>query len=377
VRKLASDLRDRGINAILDQWNLAPGQDIAAFMEQMVTLSNRVLLVCTERYVEKANRGHGGVGYERLIVSAELVVRIDTNKFIPIVRQTVTPRILPTYLGARLYIDFSADAEYEQRIEEMAREIHGARRALTQPIGPNPYVSDTSAARSSPPDPGVELRPELTTRFWESRRDSSMRISEGGPGFSLSLTPTGTQVFEIDAANSTVINIVQDSSLSSDGRGQLRPNPCATGLELPPTRIPGQWLRIDRSGHLDFWADLVKAMTVRNEQQGDQTLRTLHPQRLLNWTVWLCSLCEQLYRAVGYAGPVQARLFMWNAKGLGLPGAPNRFDRHVLFSREDSLEIGPIRFPDNDCKMVAQKTVERLWQAFGHEMYPNATAERL
>ena len=33
VRQLATDLRDKGIDAILDQWELKLGDDLAAFME--------------------------------------------------------------------------------------------------------------------------------------------------------------------------------------------------------------------------------------------------------------------------------------------------------------------------------------------------------
>lgn len=45
-----------------------------------------MVLVCTDSYVNKAVAGSRGVGYERLIVTAELVQNIDTKKFIPLVR---------------------------------------------------------------------------------------------------------------------------------------------------------------------------------------------------------------------------------------------------------------------------------------------------
>ena len=40
---------------------------------------NRIGKVCTKRYVEKANRGKGGVSYEKMIVSAELVKNLDAE----------------------------------------------------------------------------------------------------------------------------------------------------------------------------------------------------------------------------------------------------------------------------------------------------------
>ena len=68
-------------------------------------------MVCTTNYVNKANAGVGGVGYEKMIVTAELLKRIDSNKIIPIVRQNKT-RTLPTFLRTKLYIDFSSSSEF-------------------------------------------------------------------------------------------------------------------------------------------------------------------------------------------------------------------------------------------------------------------------
>ena len=63
VRKLASDLRNNGIDVILDQWDIGPGDDLTAFMEKGVTSADRVLVVSSPRYVQKANVGEGGVGW--------------------------------------------------------------------------------------------------------------------------------------------------------------------------------------------------------------------------------------------------------------------------------------------------------------------------
>lgn len=44
VLTLAEDLRKLGIDAILDQWDLAAGQDIPAFMGTGISSSDRVIL---------------------------------------------------------------------------------------------------------------------------------------------------------------------------------------------------------------------------------------------------------------------------------------------------------------------------------------------
>jgi hypothetical protein len=139
VRSLASALRTNGIDAVLDQWDLSPGQDMAAFMARGIQTADRVLLICTGPYVSKAEAGTGGVGYERLVVTAEVVGSIDTIKFIPIVRNNASARKVPNFLGPRMYIDFSDEAQYPAKFEELLREIHQAPAVVRPPLGDNPF----------------------------------------------------------------------------------------------------------------------------------------------------------------------------------------------------------------------------------------------
>jgi len=146
VVRLATDLRANGIDATLDQWDLAPGQDVAAYMQRGITTSDRVLLICSDQYVQKAERGSGGVGYERLVVTAELIQNIDTKKFIPLVRNNSANTKVPRFLGPRLYVDFSQDQQYQAKLEELAREILGVPSAIKPPLGPNPFSGSAPAA---------------------------------------------------------------------------------------------------------------------------------------------------------------------------------------------------------------------------------------
>jgi hypothetical protein len=139
VLNLASELRTNGIDAVLDQWDLSPGQDIAAFMANGIRSADRVLLICTSSYVSKAEAGTGGVGYERLIVTAEVVGSINTIKFIPIVLNNPSSRKVPDFLGPRMYIDFSDSTQYQKKLEDLLREIHNAPAAVKPPLGHNPF----------------------------------------------------------------------------------------------------------------------------------------------------------------------------------------------------------------------------------------------
>lgn len=87
VLDFATTLRNRGVDAVLDQWDLKPGDDLPHFMETQLEVADYVLMVCTEKYVEKANTGEGGVGYEKMIMTSSLLKKIDSSKVIPIIRQ--------------------------------------------------------------------------------------------------------------------------------------------------------------------------------------------------------------------------------------------------------------------------------------------------
>lgn len=45
-----------------------------------------VLCVCSEDYVNKANSGIGGTGYESMIISQDLLSNVNLKYIIPIVR---------------------------------------------------------------------------------------------------------------------------------------------------------------------------------------------------------------------------------------------------------------------------------------------------
>jgi hypothetical protein len=181
VRNLATDLRNNGIDAELDQWDLSPGQDIAAFMAGGIRTANRVLLVCTEKYVSKAENGSGGVGYERLIVTAEVVGSIDTIKFIPLVRNNTGDRKVPDFLGPRLYVDFSDDAQYAAKLEELLRQIHQAPLFVKPPLGENPFkgevIDPAEPVRVAGPSGATSTGEPILSGPWFG---AQRRAAEGG-----------------------------------------------------------------------------------------------------------------------------------------------------------------------------------------------------
>jgi hypothetical protein len=145
VAQLATDLRAHGVDAILDQWNLQLGDDLTLFMERGIRTADRVLLVCTPAYARKANGGEGGVGYERLVVTGELAAKIDTNKFVCVLRAGTKADSIPTFAATRLFVDFTDDGNYPASLEELLRDIHDAPALPKPPIGANPFSGSSLA----------------------------------------------------------------------------------------------------------------------------------------------------------------------------------------------------------------------------------------
>lgn len=140
VLALARKLHTSGIKVVLDQWNLRLGSDLATFMEQGLSESTRVICVCSEKYVQKANFGEGGVRYEKQIMTSKILKNIDSNWVIPIIKNNIfSAEKLPIFLGGRLYLDFEDKDLYNENIEILCREIFNNPKNSPPPLGENPY----------------------------------------------------------------------------------------------------------------------------------------------------------------------------------------------------------------------------------------------
>jgi hypothetical protein len=164
VLDLATRLRNSGIDAIIDQWELKPGDDLPHFMETHLAKSDYVVMVCSDRYVEKANSGTGGVGYEKMIITADLLSNIDSNKVIPIIRQIGTHNV-PTFLKTKLFVDFSNYDEYEFSFDELVRTFHNAPIFEKPEIGNNPFTPVDKIRPDKTSDPLKSLMVIIITNF--------------------------------------------------------------------------------------------------------------------------------------------------------------------------------------------------------------------
>lgn len=149
VSTLSKRLRENGVNAILDQWDVRLGSDLPSFMEGGLTKADRVICICSDEYVSKANAGSGGVGYEKMILTSELMRNINSEKIIPLIRNNNKSEVTPVFLLTKLYINFRDEADYEESFITLIKEIHGECIKARPALGSNPFENSESPIASS------------------------------------------------------------------------------------------------------------------------------------------------------------------------------------------------------------------------------------
>jgi hypothetical protein len=155
VLALATRLIANGVDVVLDQWDLSLGSDLPRFIELGLTAADRILAVCTNPYVAKANAGKGGVGYEKMILTAQVMQDVTADRIIPLIRNSTCTPPVPTFLASRVYIDIRNPSAYETKYAELLREIHGIRIKPRPALGSNPFA-ETFALKP----PALSTRPE-------------------------------------------------------------------------------------------------------------------------------------------------------------------------------------------------------------------------
>lgn len=171
VRGLGEYLLANGIEVLLDQWDVRLGDDLPAFMESAIRKTDRVIAICTDTYVQKANNGSGGVGYEKTIATAEIMRdHANRRRFIPIVRNTVGSEKLPAFFGAALYLDLSDGSDSEGARTELLKEIYDVQPSKPA-LGSSPFIPTQAPQRThseeanAKPRFGHEAIIEFASRF--------------------------------------------------------------------------------------------------------------------------------------------------------------------------------------------------------------------
>lgn len=138
VLKLSADLREKfRVYTLLDQYNRG-GQDLITFMKNGLKRADRVLIVGTPKYKKKIEKTSGGAKFEDQVITVELYQRMDSTKFIPILRDGSFSESFSNLIQLRAGYDMSNDALYEKRLQELAADLWGMPINIAPALGPKP-----------------------------------------------------------------------------------------------------------------------------------------------------------------------------------------------------------------------------------------------
>lgn len=132
VKNLAIQLRKSGVDVKLDQWEIAPGDQMPHFMEKSVRDNDYVMLICTPKYKLKSENRIGGVGYEGDIMTAEVLQSSNHRKFIPILQSGAKDVSIPTWLKGKYFIDLSNDLHFTKNFKDLITTVLNARETAPQ-----------------------------------------------------------------------------------------------------------------------------------------------------------------------------------------------------------------------------------------------------
>lgn len=183
VKRLGARLRSDGIDLILDEWKVAPGDQLPQFMETAIRDSDFVLMVCTPKYKEKSDRRIGGVGYEGHIITAEVMTERNDRKFVPLLRSGDWREAATSILRGKVYIDLRGDPYLEGNYLYSFFELRQVEDPMLH-AGVYPQLLDTGP-HAGHGLPVIRIKPllnqvqlmacEASGSFWESSQ-----ILEGG-----------------------------------------------------------------------------------------------------------------------------------------------------------------------------------------------------
>lgn len=154
VLSLATRLIEDGIDVILDKWELQPGRDPIAFMEQMVTKADvrKVLMICDRIYKEKADGREGGVGKEAQILTAEIYEKAAEDKYAALIteRDENGKPYVPAYYHSKQYIDFTDAVKNEEKYQELLRWLYDKPQHKKPKLGTAPsFITQPDAVSTA------------------------------------------------------------------------------------------------------------------------------------------------------------------------------------------------------------------------------------
>jgi hypothetical protein len=219
VLRLATRLTQNGVEVVLDRWDVGLGDDLAHFMEQGLAGADRVIAVCSDAFIKKADAGTRGVGYEKKIMTAPMMETAIDNHVVPVIRDATGGRLVPQFLSGTLYVDFRDDEQWDAKYRELLHDLYGERINPKPALGPNPFAAATRLATEQAINFDQTLFSsnalEGTVTFPSENNNGSFTIGTGVNQFTLKTSTAGAQSVHVydDPADIASIALVEETPL--------------------------------------------------------------------------------------------------------------------------------------------------------------------
>lgn len=268
VLQLATRLRSNGVDMILDRWNLKLGKDVAVFIEQGLSKSHRILCICSDNYVNKANSMEGGVGYEKKIMTTEIMADLNRDWVIPIIRNNGGDEKVPNFLKGALYIDFEDDLLYETKYKELLRSLLDEPVLPVPPLGENPFETVKQYANQTfLPNSEKYVSPATTGRvtFDYSNNNGRYSIGAGELLFETKWSKSSDHNIQLlsDPDSISTVSVVKDKREIREV-DDARTYDCSSRVRRPNV---GQIALLRNSN--GFWA-AIKVVTIKDDTRSSQ-----------------------------------------------------------------------------------------------------------
>lgn len=194
VKTLATELRNDGIDAKLDQWEVVPGDQMPHFMEKSVRENDFVLIICTPKYKSKSENRIGGVGYEGDIMTAEVLQTSNHRKFIPILKSGTKDTSIPSWLQGKYYVDLSNQTHYENNYTDLTTTLLNARERApelgTVTTKANSSIGSKNVIKAAPKDEPIKIKGIVIDEITQPRNDGTAGSALYKIPFELNRTPS-------------------------------------------------------------------------------------------------------------------------------------------------------------------------------------------
>ena len=116
-------MRSQSITVTVDQDDLRLGQLIWKFEKDGISLADRVLVICSDTYVDKCDTvPESGAGQEKALISVELENNQGSIKFIPVLRDNASGK-KPSCPAQRMWLDANRDENFAEVVQRLSAEI--------------------------------------------------------------------------------------------------------------------------------------------------------------------------------------------------------------------------------------------------------------